>query len=203
MNTSSGRQSGQGKNQVRKRRARRDGRPQHKKRKLYALLLAAVVPGLGHLYLGIYRKGITFMMLLLLDVSALLYFSSIGMQINVPLLIVLGLLIPIGYFYNVYDVLQAAEYVISRRRRTSTATVSTDAKARQSHPFRREHSLAFGLMLVVVGTLLILFHQKPPWLQIAIRDYGAEFSAIMLMITGIWAGVREALRYRRDKRNSA
>ena len=54
-------------------------------------------------------------MLLLLDISALLYFSSIGMQINVPLLVVLGLLIPVGYFYNVYDVLQAAEYIISRK----------------------------------------------------------------------------------------
>ena len=54
-----------------------------KKRKLYALLLAALIPGLGHLYLGMYRKGITFIMLAL-DISALLYFSSIGMQINVP-----------------------------------------------------------------------------------------------------------------------
>ena len=72
-----------------------------KRRKFYALLLAALIPGLGHLYLGMYRKGITFIMLLLLDISALLYFSSIGMQINVPLLVVLGLLIPVGYFYNV------------------------------------------------------------------------------------------------------
>lgn len=175
---------------------------QRKKRKLYALLLAALIPGLGHLYLGMYRKGITFIMLLLLDISALLYFSSIGMQINVPLLVVLGLLIPVGYFYNVYDVLQAAEYIISRKRRGEAAAAASEDGSGRNHPFRGERGIAFGLMLVVTGTLLILFHQKPPWLQAGIRDYGAEASAIMLIVIGIWAGIREAFRHRRDKGKS-
>lgn len=173
-----------------------------KKRKLYALLLAALIPGLGHVYLGMYRKGITFVMLLLLDISALLYFSSIGMQINVPLLVVLGLLIPVGYFYNVYDVLQAAEYIISRKRRGEAAAAASKDGRGRNHPFRGERGIAFGIMLVVTGTLLILFHQKPPWLQAGIRDYGAEASAIMLIVIGIWAGIREALRHRKDKRKS-
>ena len=175
---------------------------QRKKRKLYALLLAALIPGLGHVYLGMYRKGITFVMLLLLDISALLYFSSIGMQINVPLLVVLGLLIPVGYFYNVYDVLQAAEYIISRKRRGEAAAAASKDGRGWNHPFRGERGIAFGIMLVVTGTLLILFHQKPPWLQAGIRDYGAEASAIMLIVIGIWAGIREALRHRKDKRKS-
>ncbi|MFG1735939.1 hypothetical protein [Paenibacillus sp. 843] len=175
---------------------------QRKKRKLYALLLAALIPGLGHVYLGMYRKGITFVMLLLLDISALLYFSSIGMQINVPLLVVLGLLIPVGYFYNVYDVLQAAEYIISRKRRGEAAAAASKDGRGWNHPFRGERGIAFGIMLVATGTLLILFHQKPPWLQAGIRDYGAEASAIMLIVIGIWAGIREALRHRRDKGKS-
>ncbi|ANA79440.1 hypothetical protein PVOR_29828 [Paenibacillus vortex V453] len=180
-------------------RMKRHSGLQRRRRKLYALLLAALIPGLGHLYLGVYRKGITFIMLLLLDISALLYFSSIGMQINVPLLIVLGLLIPIGYFYNVYDVLQAAEYMISRRRRGEAAAVSSDEGRGPNNPFRGERGIPFGLMLVAIGILLILFHQKPPWLQVVIRDYGAEFSAVVLIILGIWAAVREVLRHRKGK----
>lgn len=177
---------------------------QRKRRKFYALLLAALIPGFGHLYLGMYRKGITFIMLLLLDISALLYFSSIGMQINVPLLVVLGLLIPVGYFYNVYDVLQAAEYIISRKRRGEVAAASGgDVRGNgANHLFRGERGIAFGLMLVVTGSLLILFHQKPPWLQQGIRDYGAEASAVVLIVIGIWAGIREALRHHKDKRKS-
>lgn len=173
-----------------------------RKRKIPALLLAALFPGMGHVYLGLYRKGITFIMLMMLDVSALLYFSSIGMQINVPLLILLGLLIPIGYFYNVYDVLQAADFILSRRRRGEATTASAsdyDETPKNRNPFNRERGLSFGLMLVGGGALLFLFHQKPPWLQIGIRDYGALISAALLIIGGIVALVREVMNNRKGK----
>ncbi|MGM1047426.1 MAG: DUF4097 family beta strand repeat-containing protein [Bacillota bacterium] len=167
-----------------------------RRRKFPALLLASLFPGMGHVYLGLYRKGITFIMLLMLDISALLYFSSIGMQINVPLLILLGLLIPLGYFYNVFDVLQAADYILSRRRRGVTATLSThDAEVtRGRNPFHGERGLSFGLMLVGGGVLLILFHQKPQWLQIGIRNYGTMISAVLLMICGIVIAMKHKIR---------
>lgn len=165
---------------------------QRRKRKLYALLLSAIIPGMGHIYLGLYRKGIMFIMLLLLDISALLYFSSIGMQINVPLLILLGLLIPVGYFYNVYDVLQTAEYMLSRSKREETEVLAHGDG--RKNPFRGEKGAAFGMMLVASGSLLILFHQKPAWLQAGIRDYGAVTAAIILILIGIWAALREVLR---------
>lgn len=83
-----------------------------RKRKFIAGLLAAVLPGTGHLYLGLLRKGVSVIFLIVLDIVALLYFSSIGMQINVPLLILLGLLIPVLYFYNVFDALQNADRIL-------------------------------------------------------------------------------------------
>ncbi|KKO55264.1 hypothetical protein [Paenibacillus sp. DMB20] len=168
-----------------------------KKRKLPALLLAAVFPGMGHVYLGLYRKGTMFIMMMMLDVSALLYFSSIGMQINVPLLILLGLTIPVGYFYNVYDVLQSADFILSKRRRSEAAPASADAGkagARFKNPFRAEGGLSFGLMMVAGGAMLILLHQKPPWLQTGIRDYGAGIIAVFLMLAGICLGLNEATR---------
>ncbi|MGG1880436.1 hypothetical protein ABDI30_23085 [Paenibacillus cisolokensis] len=173
--------------------ARRSLGLRRRKRKLYALLLSAILPGFGHLYLGLYRKGITFIMLLLLDISALLYFSSIGMQINVPLLILLGLLIPVGYFYNVYDALQAAEYMLSRRKREEVEFSQTPGGG-SKNPFHGEQGAAFGLLLVVSGVLLILFHQKPAWLQTGIRDYGAVVAAVVLILIGIGAFVREIMR---------
>lgn len=172
-----------------------------RRRKFPALLLAALFPGMGHVYLGLYRKGITFIMLLILDISAMLYFSSIGMQINVPLLIILGLLIPIGYFYNVYDVLQTADFILSRRRREeTTASFTTNSqgdKPSRANPFQGERGLSFGLMLVGGGVLLILFHQKPQWLQVGIRDYGAEITAVLLILGGLVAVVRETGRNRK------
>ena len=172
-----------------------------KKRKLRALLLAALFPGMGHVYLGLYRKGVTFILLMMLDVSALLYFSSIVMQINVPLLILLLLLIPVAYFYNVYDVLQSAEIILSRRKREEAAQVSMDGREashrRPKNPFREEGGLSFGLLLVFGGLLLILFHQKPPWLQTGFRDYGASITAVILMLLGIYLFVQESLRHRK------
>lgn len=172
-----------------------------KKRKLRALLLAALFPGMGHIYLGLYRKGITFILVMMLDVSALLYFSSIVMQINVPLLILLGLLIPVAYFYNVYDVLQSAEIILSRRKREEAVQLSADGRdathRRHKNPFRAEGGLSFGLLLVFGGLLLILFHQKPPWLQTGIRDYGAGITAAILMLLGVYLIVQESLRHRK------
>ncbi|WP_234032684.1 hypothetical protein [Paenibacillus faecalis] len=174
-----------------------------RKRKLSALLLAALLPGMGHIYLGLYRKGITFIMLLMLDVSALLYFSSIGMQINVPLIILLALLIPLGYFYNVYDVLQAAEYILSRRRREEAVVLSAHRQEEAKgggNPFRKERGLSFGLMLVGGGILLILFHQKPQWLQTGLRDYGTMMVALLLMVGGTGAAIKELIRIRKDRK---
>ncbi|MDR0270920.1 hypothetical protein [Paenibacillus sp.] len=160
-----------------------------RKRKFTAGLLAAICPGLGHIYLGLYRKGIAFMFTLLLDASALLYFSSIGIQINVPLLILLGLVIPVTYFYNVYDVLQAADFMILRR--VGTSGQDDEEMTAFRHPFSVERGPFFGIMLIVGGSLMFAFYQKPRWLQFYIEQYGAITVAILLIATGLWAGGRE------------
>ncbi|MEI0738889.1 hypothetical protein VQ056_23450 [Paenibacillus sp. JTLBN-2024] len=95
---------------------------------------------------------------LLLDASALLYFSSIGMQINVPLLILLALVIPVTYFYNVYDVLQSADYVIYYRVGTHGQEERQVSPYR--NPFAVERSALFGIMLVAGGALMFLFLSK-------------------------------------------
>lgn len=159
-----------------------------RKRKFMAGFLAAVCPGLGHIYLGLYRKGIAFIFTLLLDASALLYFSSIGMQINVPLLILLALVIPVTYFYNVYDVLQSADYILHRVRISGQEVRETSP---YRNPFTVERSSFFGIMLIAGGALMFLFYQKPRWLKIYMEDYGKIMVAALLVAAGLWAGCRE------------
>lgn len=133
-----------------------------RKRKFIAGLLAAVIPGSGHLYFGLLRKGISFLFIILLDIAAMLYFSSIGMQINVPLLILLGLLIPVVYFYNVFDVLQSADRILLLPEESDPELPITAGKTSGRRAWISEPGISFGLLLLVGGALMFLFRQKPP-----------------------------------------
>ncbi|UYO04966.1 hypothetical protein [Paenibacillus sp. PSB04] len=170
-----------------------------RKRKFTAGLLAAICPGLGHIYLGLYRKGVSLIFALMLDASALLYFSSIGIQINVPLLILLALLFPVAYFYSVYDVLQAADYVIYHRRRAGLE-LPDEEETERAHPFALERSIAFGVYLVAGGLLMIAFYQKPKWLGMFIEQYGQTAAAVVLIVLGLFFGLRETLLFLNQRR---
>lgn len=160
-----------------------------RKRKFIAGLFAAVIPGAGHLYLGLLRKGISFLFIILLDIAAMLYFSSIGMQINVPLLILLALLIPAVYFYNVFDVLQSADRILRLPEESEPELPITAAKTARS--WISEPGISFGLMLLIGGALMFLFRQKPPWLQQFIETYAGAAVAGVLLLCALWLGVRE------------
>ncbi|MHA0858459.1 hypothetical protein [Paenibacillus sp. CMAA1364] len=164
-----------------------------RKYKFVAGLLAAILPGLGHIYLGLIRKGVSFIFILMLDISALSYFSSVGMRINVPFLILLTLFIPIFYFYNVYNVLQLADFTVTRYGK---ATKMSDKDHVRRNPFRGEEGISFGVLLVIGGTVLILFHQRPIWLKEYIELYGEITMAPVLVILGIGLWVREMLMHR-------
>lgn len=175
-----------------------------RKRKFIAGLLAAVLPGTGHLYLGLLRKGISVIFLIVLDIVALLYFSSIGMQINVPLLILLGLLIPVLYFYNVFDALQTADRILRfpedhdpEELETMSASTTSRRRVRISEP-----GISFGLLLLIGGALLFLFQQKPPWLRGFIETSAGAAASVVLIGLGLLMGIREMARdsiARKDK----
>lgn len=160
-----------------------------RKRKFIAGLLAALIPGSGHLYFGLLRKGITFMFIILLDISALLYFSSIGMQINVPLLILLALLLPAIYFYNMYDVLQSADRILRFPEDRDIVTTATATPKRRT--IVSEPGISFGLLILCGGALLFLFKLKPVWLQFFIEHYTAVAISIILLCGGLFLGIRE------------
>lgn len=180
---------------ARRGKTRKPKKVRNKTHKFIAGLLSAVVPGLGHIYLRLYMRGLTFILLVLLDLSALLYFSSIGIQINVPLLILLALCIPVIYFYNVYDVLQSADWVMLRRRRAVTqGNMDKRLVGERSERDRMmvwERGISFGLLLIVGGSLMVLFFRKPRWFQDLIAMYGGYSFATLLIAGGLLLFGRE------------
>lgn len=177
-----------------------------RKRKFIAGLLSALIPGTGHIYFGLLRKGISFIFIILLDIAAMLYFSSIGMQINVPLLILLALLIPVLYFYNVFDVLQSADRILqaSAEQEESDIPPVPGPAASKRRSVISEPGISFGLLLLVGGTLMFLFRQKPPWLQLFIENYAGLAIAAVLICGGLWLSIREIMKgwltYKRNER---
>ncbi|WP_052410347.1 DUF4097 family beta strand repeat-containing protein [Paenibacillus durus] len=161
------------------------------KRKFIAGLLAAMVPGTGHLYLGLLRKGISFPFVIVLDIAALLYFSSIGMQINVPLLILLALFIPAVYFYNVYDALQSADRMIRLRKMPDAAGTATDSAQERRRRFISEPGISFGLLLLLGGIMLFFFRQRPVWLHYFIEHQAGAATGILLIAGGVFLAARE------------
>lgn len=166
------------------------------KRKFIAGLLAAIIPGAGHLYLGLLRKGISFLFAIILDIAALLYFSSIGMQINVPLLILLALLIPCLYFFNVYDALQSADRII-RFMKMNAAEYELEEEKPQRTRLISEPGISFGLFLLGGGVLLFLFRQKPTWLQFFIEHHAGAAAGGVLIAAGLLFMLREITLSRR------
>ncbi|WP_311520139.1 DUF4097 family beta strand repeat-containing protein [Paenibacillus albidus] len=167
-----------------------------RKSKFIAGLLAAIIPGTGHIYFGLLRKGITVIFLILLDIAALLYFSSIGMQINVPLLILLALFIPALYFYNVFDVLQSADRILrfpEGRGPEAGELINVPASSKR-RTLVSEPGLSFGLLLLLGGGLLFLFRQKPAWLQNFIEHEAQAAVAVILIMSALVMGIREIVK---------
>ncbi|OWA33062.1 hypothetical protein B9G55_23170 [Saccharibacillus sp. O16] len=155
------------------------------KRKLIACLLSAVIPGTGHIYLGLIQKGLAFILTIILVIEALLYFSATGIKINVPLLILLGLMVPVIYFYSVYDVLQATDRVNVRRR----------TRVNELYDWRR--SMTFALILLGEGVLLLVLHSRPLWFRQLMESYGREMAAASLVILGLGFAVAQIFSIRR------
>ncbi|GGH38793.1 DUF4097 family beta strand repeat-containing protein [Paenibacillus segetis] len=167
-------------------------KPRRRKRKFIACLLSALFPGLGHLYLRMFMKGVGFIYFTILDGSALIYFSSVRMGINIPLLLLLGLLIPVAYFYSIYDVLQSTDVINIRIKRENEDDTSRKMIAASDPGLERTVSSA--TLLIGGGLIAFLFRQKPVWFQSFIQAGAGYFVAVLLMLTGLFLIFREGRR---------
>lgn len=153
--------------------------PRRHKRKLLAVLLTALLPGLGHLYLRMPVKGLALIYIILIDTAALIYLSSDHMQVNVPLLLILVLLIPVVYFYSMFDALQSTDRLNAKRAERAGRSVG------RGHKEEVRTILVSALMLIVGGAILFILRQKPDFLAVWLQLYAAYAVAGIFLITGL------------------
>jgi hypothetical protein len=161
-----------------------------KKSKWLAGILAFLFPGVGHMYLGLMLKGIVLMLLIALDISAIVYVSIEAS--NVLSIVLLSLLMPIIYFFNLFDALQSTDQVNERR---------TDAKSKQSNdpfvppsysfgsaqadePFRR-NSPVLGIILLAAAGVIILAMSDFSWTHWLFNAMGSMIGAVILIGIGV------------------
>ncbi|WP_018754058.1 DUF4097 family beta strand repeat-containing protein [Paenibacillus sanguinis] len=176
--------------------------PRRRKRKAVACLLSALFPGLGHLYLRLFIRGLSMIYFVLIDVSAMIYFSSVRSVMNVPLLVLLGLLIPAVYFFSVYDVLQSTDAINARFRRDPDKNNEELGGAREGSTYKQ--GIRASVLLISGGVVLFVIQQKPLWLEQIVQFYSVYVVAGAMLITALLWVLREVRRrYSRTGRFTA
>ncbi|CAH8707537.1 hypothetical protein M5W83_22605 [Paenibacillus thiaminolyticus] len=159
------------------------GTPPQRKSKFLSLLLSFIFPGSGHFYLGLMQRGLLIMMLLALDIVAIVYFSATDARINVPLIVLLALMLPVIYFFNLFDALQSTERV------NQQAVYGLGAGNVKQGPW-------LGLLLLFGGVVLLLFTVDPAWLRWFFSNAGSYAGAAVLIGGGIFLLIKESRKRR-------
>lgn len=163
------------------------GRAPAQKSKFAAGILAFFIPGTGHFYLGLMLKGLYIMLAIVLDVAAIAFIFNqynITSSTKFPLLALLACLIPIIYFYNLFDALQSTDQVNAFRREVHLGHIP--APPAGSDPLgRRVRGSAFSPALIAVGFFLFLISPKPTGLQNFIDMLSPYAGAVILIVTGM------------------
>jgi hypothetical protein len=154
-----------------------------KKSKWAVGLLSFLFPGLGHLYAGAMQRGLFFMLLLAGNIFGVVLVSLEGI---VPLIVLLSVMIPVVYFYSLFDALQTTEKVNASREEAYRAVGGqTSGSERQPHKARSIDGGQGGLVLIGLGGLLFIAVEQPKWLEEIWEGSGALVGAVILTVVGV------------------
>lgn len=154
-----------------------------KKSKWLAGLLAFLIPGTGHMYLGLMVKGIVLMMLIALNITAIVFVSVEGS--NVLSIVLLSLLIPIIYFYNLFDALQSTDSVNDRKAAPLiNPQLGYAAKPPASESFSRGIPPS-GILFLAAAGVVILVMTDINWTSWLFDSVGSMLGAIVLIGAGV------------------
>lgn len=157
-----------------------------RKRKWLAGLLAFFIPGIGHMYLGLMFKGIVLMLLVALDITAIVY-VSIEAE-NVLSIVLLSLLLPIIYFYNLFDAIQSTDTVNERKAAAATRT-QMEWMAQGVKPMMQESMNRgvppMGIVLLAGAGIFILFLAGTNVTSWFFNSSGSIFGAVVLIGAGV------------------
>ncbi|UHA74737.1 DUF6677 family protein [Paenibacillus sp. 481] len=141
-----------------------------RKSKFVAVLLSLFFPGLGHFYLRLMQRGLLIMMFLMLDIVAIVYFTTKDVATNVPLIVLLSLMLPVIYFFNLFDAMQNTEKV------NEQAMYGIASEPTKQGPW-------FGVLFVSCGVLMLLLTVDPSWLG-WFFTYGGSYAGATVLIGG-------------------
>lgn len=172
-----------------------------KRSKWLAGLLAFLIPGIGHMYLGLMVKGIVIMLLIALDITAIVFVSSEA--VNVLSIVLLSLLLPIIYFYNLFDAIQSTDTV--NERNTSSAYKHLRGLADRNAGHNVEEGMSRGvpplsiLFLAAAGIAILIMADKG-WSQWLFNSVGSMMGAIVLIGAGVGLWFWETRGQHRERR---
>ncbi|WP_258313545.1 hypothetical protein [Paenibacillus sp. tmac-D7] len=165
-----------------------------RKNKWISGILSFLIPGTGQLYLGLMQRGLGIMVLFMLDIFAIVYFS-IG--VSIPLIVLFSLLLPVVYFYNIFDALQQTDRVNGwggpgdLQGQTGFDPL-TSAVEKPSTKWGKGNN--FGYLLIMAGVILFLAAGKPAWLDSVFDFLGSTFGALILIGIGLALFFKESMK---------
>lgn len=173
------------------------------KDKWISAILSIVLPGVGHMYLGYMGRGLVIIGAFIADIVLIIFASLsiffIAFPIGVALATLLSLVIPVIYFFSIFDALQLAERKYSHGgiRPQSLATEGTDfaeVGAEWPDDLRRSGmknkagsgSRVGGMVLIVVGVVLLIGFLLPNPLVGWMFDHLQTVFTVLLLACGAW-----------------
>ncbi len=146
-----------------------------RKNKWISGILSFLIPGTGQLYLGLMQRGLGIMVLFMLDIFLRSFIFSIG--VSIPLIVLFSLLLPVVYFYNIFDALQQTDRVNGwggpgdLQGQTGFDPL-TSAVEKPSTKWGKGNN--FGYLLIMAGVILFLAAGKPAWLDSVFDFFGLD-----------------------------
>lgn len=160
------------------------------KRKFVAGLLSFFVPGIGHFYLGQMQRGIMIMLAIILDIFAIVQLS-ISMNVSIPLITLFSLLLPVIYFFTIFDALQLTDR-INNQRYSIFGEPNEFFGSSQGDPLQSlTRGNRAGWLLIGVGALFFLLSHKPAWMTELVSTMGSYVGALILILIGGYLFLRK------------
>lgn len=164
-----------------------------RKSKFVACLLSFLIPGTGQLYLGLMQRGMMFMLLLIANIFAIVFFATSSSS-SIPLIVLFSLFVPVIYFYNIFDALQQTDKVNSDWGGFYSDPMGDASGQPRSAISKIPKGSTLGYLLIIGGVFLFLVSSKPAWLNRIFELLGSSIGAIVLIVVGVILFLKESTK---------
>lgn len=164
------------------------GHSTRRRSKWLAGLLAFLIPGTGHMYLGLMFKAVTIMLLIAANIAAIVQMSSY--RDNALTIVLLSLMLPIIYFYNLFDAIQSTEIVNERLSNAQWNAYAAGPERRSGGAEFRSITSDRLIVLIAAGVVVFLLMQGR-WKDWVFDSTLSMIGAVLLIAGGVVLWIRE------------